>query len=59
MTSIHTVALEVPDPVAADVFYSAAFDLGARLDLRAVGSADERVSWVHAVARGIPASDSR
>ena len=35
MTSIHTVALEVPDPVAADVFYSAAFDLGARLDLRA------------------------
>jgi predicted lactoylglutathione lyase len=34
VTSIHTLALEVPDPVAADVFYAAAFDLGARLDLR-------------------------
>jgi predicted lactoylglutathione lyase len=35
VTSIHTVALEVPDPVAADVFYRAAFDLGGRLGLRA------------------------
>ena len=35
MTSIESVAIEVPDPNAADAFYNAAFGLGARLDLRA------------------------
>ena len=35
MTSIQAVTLEVPDPAAAGRFYDAAFDLGARLDLRA------------------------
>jgi predicted lactoylglutathione lyase len=35
MTSIESVALEVPDPAAADAFYSAAFGLGAELGLRA------------------------
>ena len=35
MTSIESVVLEVPDPVAAAKFYDAAFDLGPRLDLRA------------------------
>jgi predicted lactoylglutathione lyase len=34
MTSIESVALEVPDPAAADAFYSAAFGLGAELGLR-------------------------
>jgi predicted lactoylglutathione lyase len=36
MTSIQAVTLEVADPTAANSFYSAAFDLGDRLDLRAV-----------------------
>ena len=35
MTSIASVTLEVADPAAADRFYSAAFDLGDRLRLRA------------------------
>ena len=34
-TSISYVTLEVPDPAAADAFYTAAFGLGARLDTRA------------------------
>jgi uncharacterized glyoxalase superfamily protein PhnB len=38
MTSIETVALEVPDPAAADAFYSAAFGLGAELGLRAASA---------------------
>jgi predicted lactoylglutathione lyase len=35
MTSIESVALEVPDPTVATAFYSAAFDLDARVGLRA------------------------
>jgi predicted lactoylglutathione lyase len=35
MTAIESVALEVPDPSAAHAFYSAAFDLGPRVGLRA------------------------
>jgi hypothetical protein len=35
VTSIQSVTLEVADPVAASRFYSAAFDLGTRLELRA------------------------
>jgi predicted lactoylglutathione lyase len=35
VTSIQTITLEVTDPAAANSFYGAAFDLGARLDLRA------------------------
>ena len=35
MTSIESVILEVPDPSAADSFYTAAFGLGARLGVRA------------------------
>ena len=34
MTSIHSVALEVDDPKAAEAFYADAFDLGPRLALR-------------------------
>ncbi len=34
-TSISSVTLEVPDPAAADAFYSAVFGLGAQLGLRA------------------------
>jgi predicted lactoylglutathione lyase len=35
MTSIESVILEVPDPTAANAFYTAAFGLGAQLGLRA------------------------
>ena len=35
MTSIDSITLEVPDPTAANAFYSAAFDLGIQLDVRA------------------------
>jgi predicted lactoylglutathione lyase len=35
MTSIASVALEVSDPAAAEHFYTAAFDLGPRVGLRA------------------------
>jgi predicted lactoylglutathione lyase len=35
MTSIESVALQVPDPTVADAFYKRAFGLGAQLDLRA------------------------
>ena len=35
MTSIESVALEVPDPTDADAFYTAAFRLGGILSLRA------------------------
>jgi hypothetical protein len=35
MTSIDSLALEVPDPVAANAFYTAAFGLGAEVGLRA------------------------
>jgi predicted lactoylglutathione lyase len=35
MTSIGSVTLEVPDPAAADAFYTAAFGLGSELALRA------------------------
>ncbi|AVT38951.1 glyoxalase [Plantactinospora sp. BB1] len=35
MSSIEFVTLEVPDPVAANAFYSGAFDLGARVRVRA------------------------
>src|SRR5947209_14248423 len=35
MTSIDSVTLEVPDPTAAGAFYAAAFDLGARVQVRA------------------------
>ena len=35
MTSIESVTLEVPDPTAADRFYTAAFGLGPQLRLRA------------------------
>ena len=35
MTHIESVTLEVPDPAAANAFYSAAFGLDARLGLRA------------------------
>jgi catechol 2,3-dioxygenase-like lactoylglutathione lyase family enzyme len=35
MTSIESVILEVPDPSAAEAFYTAAFGLGARLGVRA------------------------
>ena len=34
-TSITSVTIEVPDPAAADAFYTAAFGLGAQLGLRA------------------------
>ena len=34
-TSISSVTLEVPDPAAADAFYTAAFGFGAQLGLRA------------------------
>ena len=34
MTTIASVTLEVPDPTTAAAFYSAAFGLGARLDVR-------------------------
>jgi hypothetical protein len=34
-TSLSSVTLEVPDPGAADAFYTAAFALGAQLGLRA------------------------
>jgi predicted lactoylglutathione lyase len=35
MTSIGSVVLEVPDPTAADAFYTAAFGLGAGVGVRA------------------------
>ncbi|GIG87868.1 VOC family protein [Plantactinospora endophytica] len=35
MSSIEAVTLEVPDPSAASAFYSEAFDLGARVRVRA------------------------
>ncbi|HEY0803988.1 MAG TPA: hypothetical protein VGD84_02940 [Pseudonocardiaceae bacterium] len=35
MTSIESVILEVPDPAAANAFYTAAFGLGTQLGLRA------------------------
>ncbi len=35
MTSIQSLTLEVSNPTAATAFYTAAFDLGDRLDLRA------------------------
>ncbi len=35
MTSIDSVTLEVPDPAAAGAFYSAAFDLGGQVVVRA------------------------
>ena len=35
MTAIQSLTLEVPDPVAAGAFYTAAFGLGERLALRA------------------------
>jgi catechol 2,3-dioxygenase-like lactoylglutathione lyase family enzyme len=35
MTSIESIALETPDPAAADAFYTAAFGLGARVGARA------------------------
>ncbi len=35
MTSIDSLALEVPDPAAANAFYAAAFGLGAEVGLRA------------------------
>jgi catechol 2,3-dioxygenase-like lactoylglutathione lyase family enzyme len=35
VSSIDSIILEVPDPTAAHRFYTGAFDLGARLDLRA------------------------
>lgn len=35
MTSIESVTLEVPDPAAATVFYTAAFGLGTRVRVRA------------------------
>ncbi|MDW5328819.1 glyoxalase [Plantactinospora sp. KLBMP9567] len=34
MSRIECVTLEVPDPTAADAFYTAAFDLGARVRVR-------------------------
>ena len=34
MTSIDSITLEVPDPTAADAFYTAAFGLDSRLGLR-------------------------
>jgi catechol 2,3-dioxygenase-like lactoylglutathione lyase family enzyme len=35
MTSIESVTLEVPDPTAAEAFYTAAFGLGSRVGVRA------------------------
>jgi uncharacterized glyoxalase superfamily protein PhnB len=35
MTSIESITLEVPDPTAADRFYTAAFGLGTQLRMRA------------------------
>lgn len=35
MTTIESITLEVPDPDAAEAFYTAAFDLGRRLRIRA------------------------
>ncbi len=35
MTSIESLTLEVPDPTAANAFYTAAFGLGTKLGLRA------------------------
>ncbi len=35
MTSIECVTLEVPDPTAADAFYTASFGLGTQVGLRA------------------------
>jgi hypothetical protein len=35
MTSIESITLEVPDPIAAERFYTATFGLGDRLGLRA------------------------
>jgi len=35
MTSIESVTLEVPDPMAAEAFYTAAFGLGDKVRLRA------------------------
>jgi catechol 2,3-dioxygenase-like lactoylglutathione lyase family enzyme len=35
MTSIDSVTLEVPDPTAAEAFYTAAFGLGSRVGVRA------------------------
>lgn len=35
MTSIDSITLEVPDPLAAGAFYAAAFDLDIQLDVRA------------------------
>ena len=35
MTSIESVTLEVPDPAAAEAFYTAAFGLGSRVGVRA------------------------
>ncbi|HWW90238.1 MAG TPA: hypothetical protein VNY35_05600 [Solirubrobacteraceae bacterium] len=35
MTTIESVTLEVPDPAVADAFYTAAFDLGTQVGLRA------------------------
>ena len=59
MTSIESVTLEVPDPAAAGAFYTAAFGVGDRLGAPRLGRADDRLSWVHAVARGVPAGHRR
>lgn len=38
MTTIESLAIEVPDPAAAREFYAAAFGLGRQLDLRAAAA---------------------
>jgi predicted lactoylglutathione lyase len=38
MTTIQSVTLEVPDPTAAEAFYTAAFDVKSRVGVRASGA---------------------
>ena len=58
MTSIKSVTLEVADPTAAHAFYAAAFGWTIGWPPR-LGRADERLSRVHDVARGVPAGHRR
>jgi|GEM_PF-4117572 len=44
MTSIDSLTLEVPDPVAAGAFYGAACGLADRVTVRRLGRANDRSS---------------
>ena len=59
MTSIESVTLELPDPAAAERFYTTAFGLDTQIAPAGLGGADDRLPRVHAVAHGVPAGHRR